>query len=567
LGYQNFRLAIYCTVGDLNSFSDPNRLESPFRFIEKHLHPNKVYLETFRDFQTIEREKMLQFKAFFREKGIQTSGGITTSAWSDNGFGSLCYTREADREKLKEVVMETASLFDEIMLDDFYFTNCKCPSCIKAKGSRSWAEFRTDLMKKISEEYVIQPAKQVNPRVNMIIKYPNWYEHYQETGYNLKDEPEQFDMIYTGTETRDPQHTHQHLPRYLSYFLMRYLENVKPGKNAGGWFDPYQCGYNPASYADHGYLTLFGKAREVTLFRLGSLLHRDFSLFVPIAGYVLDTADQFLDQLGNPVGTAAYIPYHSSGEDFLHNYIGMLGIPFEPAPYFPEAKDVFLSQNAAYDKDIVKKIQEKLLSGGNVMITSGLLEKLQDNGFSDLSTIRVTGKKMLAQCYGLSEDGVIIEKTVTSHQPVMLPQLDFCTNDVWQLVCAHGNENNCPVLIKTTYGKGSLTVLTIPDDYGSLYLYPREVLNSIRKVLSPNAPLFLDAPAKIGLFTYDNDTFIVKSFLQHQEDVVVTIPKANTRIRDLVSGEEISGVLIGNQTSFKLNLAPMSYGVFGISTS
>ena len=48
------------------------------------------------------------------------------------------------------------------------------------------------------------------------------------------------------------------------------------------------------------------KGKEVTLFRLGSLLHRDFSLFVPIAGYVLDTADQFLDQLGNPVARLLY---------------------------------------------------------------------------------------------------------------------------------------------------------------------------------------------------------------------------------------------------------------------
>jgi len=27
-------------------------------------------------------------------------------------------------------------------------------------------------------------AKSVNPNVNFIIKYPNWYESYQETGYN-----------------------------------------------------------------------------------------------------------------------------------------------------------------------------------------------------------------------------------------------------------------------------------------------------------------------------------------------------------------------------------------------
>lgn len=119
----------------------------------------------------------------------------------------------------------------------FFFTNCRCKACIEAKCGLSWAEYRTELMKEVSIDYVIRPAKEVNPNVNLIIKYPNWYEHYQETGYNLKDEPSLFDMIYTGTETRDSMYTQQHLPRYLSYFIMRYMENVKPGKNGGGWFD------------------------------------------------------------------------------------------------------------------------------------------------------------------------------------------------------------------------------------------------------------------------------------------------------------------------------------------
>ena len=57
----------------------------------------------------------------------------------------------------------------------------------------------------------------------MIIKYPNWIESYQETGYNPEAQAEIFDYVYTGTETRDPLFTHQHLPRYSSYSLMRFF--------------------------------------------------------------------------------------------------------------------------------------------------------------------------------------------------------------------------------------------------------------------------------------------------------------------------------------------------------
>jgi hypothetical protein len=507
---------------------------------------------------------MLDIKNFFRSKGMQTSGGITTSAWSRDGFGSFCYTNEQHKNKLKEIVIETASMFDEIILDDFYFTNCKCTSCIEQKGDRSWAEFRCDMMREISREYVIKPAKQANPSVNLIIKYPNWYEHYQETGYNLKDESELFDMIYTGTETRDPQYTQQHLPRYLSYFIMRYLENVKPGKNGGGWFDPFECGYNPASYADQGYLTLFGKAAEVTLFSLGSLISRDFSLFVPIAGYVLDSADEFLGELGNPVGTATYVPYHSQGEDFMHNYMGMLGIPLEPYPSYPSGRNVFLTQSAACDDTILEKIQSTLLSGHNVIVTTGLLEKLQDRGFGNLSSIRATGRKSNVQNFGISKEGVIIQGATFSDKQVLLPQVEYCTNDVWQLVCAFGNENNFPVLLKTAYGQGSLYVLTIPDDYGDLYHYPREALNSIRRAFGTESGMELDSPASIGLFTYDNGTFVVKSFLPHPQDVTLTMPKPDVQLMDVVSGNALQGQRMDQKTSFRLVLAPMSHRVYKI---
>lgn len=86
------------------------------------------------------------------------------------------------------------------------------------KGDRSWADFRISLIQEISEKVIIKTAKEVNPSIKIIIKYPNWYEHYQETGYNLEEQPKVFDYIYTGTETRNPTYAQQHLPKYLSYF-------------------------------------------------------------------------------------------------------------------------------------------------------------------------------------------------------------------------------------------------------------------------------------------------------------------------------------------------------------
>ena len=117
-----------------------------------------------------------------------------------------------------------------------------------------------DLMRRVSREDVIEPAKKANPACRITIKYPNWAESYQETGYNPKAQREMFDRIYTGTETRDPVTTDQHLPRYLSFSLMTYFESMWPGHNGGGWFDTFDT-HITEHYLEQAYLTAYAKPR------------------------------------------------------------------------------------------------------------------------------------------------------------------------------------------------------------------------------------------------------------------------------------------------------------------
>lgn len=72
--------------------------------------------------------------------------------------------------------------------------------------------------------------------MKVIIKYPNWYDHFQGLGFDLERGPQLFDDIWTGTETRDPGSA-QHLQNYLGYNIIRYFENLRPGYNGGGWVD------------------------------------------------------------------------------------------------------------------------------------------------------------------------------------------------------------------------------------------------------------------------------------------------------------------------------------------
>ena len=95
-----------------------------------------------------------------------------------------------------------------------------------------------------------------------------------------------------------------------------------------------------------------------------------------------------------------------------------------------------------------------------------------------------------------------------------------------------------------------------------MYYYPAEVLYPIRAAFSNNGDKIIDAVSKISLFTYDNGSFILKSFLPFPEEVAITVNKPEIRLIDIVSGEQINGSQCGNKTIFNVRIAPMSYRAY-----
>lgn len=575
MAYSNFSLAIYCNTFDLkNITSGKINIHEEMKYLKRYLNLDKVYLETYRSEEFIDETEMKNFIKLFNNEGIKTSGGITlTVSTGKDRFESFCYTNQNHKKKLIDVVSYTAKLFEEIIFDDFFFTNCKCESCIKAKGDMSWSEFRTDLLAKASMD-IKNTAKTINPNINLIIKYPNWYDHYQETGYNVKEQSAIFDMIYTGTETRDSITTQQNLPRYLSYFLMRYMENVKPSKNGGGWFDSFDCGANLNYYVEQAYLTMFSKPREITLFCLGLLtgVHR---MMVPLAGYAFETVDKLLEKLGNPTGIDCYKPYNSYGEDYLHNFIGMLGIPLEPRPELStDVPLIFLAESSARDENILDSIEKMLINGKTVIITSGLLKELYPKGFDRIANIIPTDKKACVNKFGCYTWGCSYKNYYTSAESITIPQVEYFTNDVFQVAVALDGQKSYPVILNAEYGNGNLFVLTIPDNLSHLYLYPEGVLNALREIIqkalrdsqnkSVSGLIRLKCGSGYGLFAYDNNTFIVESFKESNSTITIVASKENAKLSDLITEKEIIGTSNGEETEFAMDIAPLTYKAFKI---
>jgi len=601
--YTNFSVAVYIPINVVQSFDQPQKLQADWDCIHRQLKVDKVYIEVQRDRRLLTDEQAERTKKFFLDHGVQVAGGMALSDGSVGGqFQSFCYTDPLDRAFIKNAAEFAARHFDEVIQDDFFFITTKTDSDLAAKGNKSWSQFRMELTADAAENLIAKPARAVNPKVKMVVKYPNWYEHFQGAGFDLEHGPKIFDGIYTGTETRDPVITDQHLQQYESYQIIRYFENIAPGRNGGGWVDTYSL-RNLDRYAEQIWDTMFAKAREFTCFEWSGLT-RQFEIgdrtawenlptsfnfsemtngisaptWARVAGYSLEQADKFLGQLGTPIGIASYRPPSASGEDFLHNYFGNLGIPIDLRPEFPTNADLLiLTEATKADPDILAKIKGQLRAGKSVVVTSGLLHALQDKGIEDIAEIRWTDRKFLAHKYaGGFGAGDFSTLDGGTNADVMFPEIDFLTNDSWSLVRAEANGNGFPLFLLNRYSRGILYIWTMPDNFTDLYALPIEVTTAIKNYVMRGFSVRLDGPAQVALFVYDNGTFIVQNFSATTAQVKISTLGNSTRLKNLVTGETLEGKLppphgwnwrnetIEDRVSFSLHLPPHSYVVFAL---
>ena len=513
--YKGFKSVTYCVAQWVDGVTEPE-LRKQADWLQKYVGIDKVYLETFRG-SFARKEQILMIKKVLKEYGIEVSGGITTVTPDLNKsdkkrqrlFETFCYCNEPMRAKLKEVSEYTAQFFDEFIIDDFFFTQCMCEDCRKEKGDLSWEEFRLKKMVEVSENLVINPAKAVNPNIKIIIKYPNWRESYQETGYNPQEQKDIFDGIYTGTETRHSAQQDQHLPRYLSYSLPRYMENVSPGRNGGGWFDPYDCD-RIDTYLEQAYLTVFAKCKESMMFCWPSIYNNKRA--TPLA-FQYEKLGNIISQCGNPVGLPVYIPYNSQGEDHLEDFLGMIGIPMEPTPNFPKKGSVLVTAAALKDEAVVSKITEFVAAGGHVYATSGFMigalanEAAGKEKISELTSIRYNNKRLDADEFQVSVSGDQGRNYVKSAGLISFPLLEHRNNATWSKVNAGHGEYHESIVMYETYGKGIFEVINLPDMPSRIRDLPDDVLTAIRYELTGEGKIWIDGGYGVSLFTYDNNTF------------------------------------------------------------
>lgn len=401
---------LFCAQDVRNYLSSEEGLQTAIAWC-KQTGVTKVYVESFRDGYRAQLAALEHAKQRFQAAGFVVCGCVTTArvgkpstSWSDV---ASCYTDKPTQTNLQAIFEYAAGLFDEIMIDDFWFVECACPECDAARRARTvtigahtypvsgdrWEDYRCELMARLSQDCVLGPARRINPKARLIIKYPQWYDAFHERGYEVVRETADFDKIWVGTETRDYQDARWGgTPQYEGCFIMRWLGGLGGARCGGGWYD--SLGTTERTYLEQARQTLLGGAAESMLYSYGSLQRgpgpKDILALRTNLPELLAVAKEVHGR--SVLGVAAYKPAnsHPENEKRVFDFVGMMGLPLAPCHEFPaDAPAAFFSVHALKDGQFAGKLDAFIKAGKPVLLTDGLARGLASQVNLEAPNVRI----------------------------------------------------------------------------------------------------------------------------------------------------------------------------------
>lgn len=516
----------------------------------------KVYLEVYRGGLVITPELIGPSVKFLEDNGFEVVGGIATVPGNDFGvkqegpLGWFNWQNPKTQNDLRKVIEESAPFFDSFIVDDFLCTSDTSQESKAAKGERSWSEYRRAMFTELSQSVFIKPAREMNPDIRMIIKYPQWYDRFHIFGYDVETESAMFDGVWVGTETRG-QYTQRFgfVQPYEGFINYRWLKTIAGDKHGGAWFDHIDC--TDRDFVEQAYQSVLAGAKELIIFSFDSfisghpghhLLVQDFEKLAALAEAVA----------ANPVnGPAGYKPPNSDagGDLYLFDYIGMFGISLVPASEYPENnKVVFLPTQAASDEEILSKIRRSLEKGSKIIMTTGFLAKAKDGGeLANLAQVRWPLKEMPSEVESIElEDSTYSLKFPLKMDYQIVP-------DGAEVVLPPSVQSNNPFLVQNK-AKNVIVVNThtfSQEDFaavGEHLLAPRQIglvelpqpwANSMREAFHQQDDPVIDAPARVTVQQLSNGSLVIHNYNQETVNVTITFPKTGIYI-DGFTGEHVT---------------------------
>ncbi len=530
----------------------------------------KLYIEVYRGGHAVSHENLVFVRDWLHEEGIDVVGGIATVPGGDFGvrqegpLGWFNWQNEKTQRDLEKIMHTTADIFETFIIDDFLCTGDVSAESKAAKGDRSWGQYRRALITELAGSVFIRPAKQVNPNITMIIKYPQWYDRFHLFGYDTQTLPRLFDKVWVGTETRG-RNTRRYgfVQPYEGFVNYRWLADVAGDKIGGAWFDHGDCSEH--DFLDQAYTSVLAGAAELVFFNFSNLIegHPDHEKVIAEFDRLADLA-AFVRR--HPVvGVPAYKPPNSEpgGDMYIMDFIGMLGVPLVPVHTFPRSANViFLPAAAAADPNLLSRVNQARKRGAQLILTTSLLIASNDGG--ELARMagfdpNIQSKPVRARLAPLNERAVEIDLEAPIEGRAGRENI-LCTFGDKQLALLAVSETaprRIALLNTHTYSQADF------DAVGEVLLCPRPLglldmqgpaLSALREAFGNGSvslgelgiPMF-DGPACVTFHPFGSGSCVIQNFNETAVNVTVAVRIQGDKPGRFVDG--FSGQPIGSRAA------------------
>lgn len=547
------RLSVYCTADSVRGFTDEAGRKDAVNIL-RQAGVTRVFLEVRRGGTGLTEAELIPIRDYFASAGFAVAGGIATVPGGDwgvpanEGLAWLNYESPKTQADVEATVRAAARVFDDVIVDDFLLSADTSALSDTARQGRDWGEYRRDLLADVSRRVIVGPAREENPGITVILKFPQSYDRYHNFGYDVAREPEIYDQVWVGTETRG-QYTQRFgfTQPYEGFVNYRWIASLSRGKMGGAWFDHIDC--DGTDFVEQAWQTVLAGAREIMLFSYASLqaaepgyalLRRDFPGLVQLARAIRE----------QPVtGVAAYKPPNSDpGSDlYCMDFIGMLGVPLVPVSTFPGGTDtLFLPAYCAKEPEIVNTIGQALAAGKNVVITAGLLASVDERE----RLARLAGVKPLEQVTHIRTGTVLLDGETVEVPRGLDLAAEMVPKEADVLLNAVVDGRPVPFLTSHAVGTGRLSVLNIhqftPEDFATvnevllsprnlgLLDIPRAWANTMRRQFAGGGELLSDAPTRVTIQPIGDRGWFIQNY--NNAPALITLGGGDVRLGALHDG-------------------------------
>jgi len=489
----------------------------------------RVVLEGFRFGVVVSEEWLRAVRNFFEGLGITALGGIMPlhgEAFGKRAEGVetrqpvFCYSDRETVDALEAEIRKLARIFGQVVLDDGFFTSCRCPECTHACIDGDWGAMRRRLLADVASRWV-RAAHEENRNVRVTVKFPQYYDRYQRFGYDVIRFPKIFDAVWQGTETRNPDTLdYGYVEQYQGYFNLRWMQLCAGEKCESGWFDFLDC--NGQLFFDQAVTTCLGASNRITIYRYDKALFSGSRM--GRLAKSLPGLEALHEGAVNPRGVHVIKPPNVGGgrDLFIFDYLGMLGIPCVPATEISTSmRSIIVTAHGAGSPAVVDAIPRALMAGRHVILTFDALRRLADRPevleFLGYRPSELAAGK--AQVRAFHIDGTAYPCDEPYHVPGDLAPSDAAVLAWAELDASEEFALRVPMVTAKSYASGGRAVVWNLGTFGDedfdirerlnvpvqsdLFNLPKQVIDFLRQTATGPYRVTIKAPARVATFLFD----------------------------------------------------------------